>query len=368
MKILHVIESLEVGGAEMVVVQLANQMAISHDVSVCCVKKVGPLQERLSDRISVCCLHKKEGNDFRIPLAIASHVKAESFDVVHSHNWGVFFDSVLGARFGGARSIVHTAHGNFLPYPNSMSGKIKKHIRRAMDKFASFFLDELVTVSSYIRGQIIGFLGLDPKKISTIYNGIALNDFGRNVNSDQRQNNGEIVFTAVGRLASVKNYPMLIRAFAVAQEQTETKLKLWFVGDGPERKDLERLTTQLGIIDSVTFMGFKDNIKEILLDSDVFMLTSHYEGVSIALLEAMATGLPVIATSVGGNVEVVVDKQSGILIPDNDIKNCVAAMVKMANDEILRRDFGNNASERVGQIFNLDNTVHKYLAIYSRSN
>jgi len=361
MNIIHIIESLEIGGAEMMTVHLANKMASYHNVTICCIKNIGPLAERLSPQIPVTCLNKPEGNSFRTPLILAKLIRKGGYNVVHSHSWGAFFDVALAARLAGTKKIIHTAHGDFIHYPNSIIGASKKQLRRAMDNFASIFIDKIITVSKYIENSLKQYF-FTRVSSQTIYNGINI----INTKYTKPKSKKEIVYCTVGRLAPIKNYPMLIQAFHNAQKRTNIKLRLTFVGDGPVREELEAITTRLGLHSNIDFLGFQNNVGQILERSHVFILTSRYEGISVALLEAMAMRLPVIATAVGGNTEVILHNKTGILIPDNNIEACTAGILRLAQDDMLREKFGENGLQRVLQTFDIDATAKRYLAIYSK--
>lgn len=365
MKILHIIESLEIGGAEMVVVKLANSMAGFHEVSICCVKTTGPLVERLNKGIKVYCLSKKEGNDLRIPFKIARLVRKGDYNVVHSHNWGIFFDAIMGARLGGAAKILHTSHGNFLKYPETMRGQINRRIRWIMDRFALLFLDQVVTVSLFIKKQITDYFYLNPEKIEVIYNGIEVPS--PQIRTPHKKSEKEdFIFVFVGRIAAVKNLSMMLRALAELIKNTDKRISLWIIGDGPEKTSLEDLSKNLKIFDKVKFWGFRNDIKELLNKSDVFMLTSHYEGISIALLEAMASSIPAIVTDVGGNGEIIRNGKNGFLVPDNDVEACFLAMKKITDNHTMRIEMAQNARKTVNDRFSLESSVESYFLNYSK--
>jgi sugar transferase (PEP-CTERM/EpsH1 system associated) len=363
MKILHVVESLEMGGAEMVAVNLINSMREEHDLIVCCIKKEGPFVKRIACNIPIFCFDKGEGNDVKIPFRLAKIIRQNRIDVVHSHHWGVFCEAAWGGRMGGAKTIIHTAHGDLSHFSSNC---LKKKVRRITERVSAILVDKIVTVSEYIRAQILSELSISPRKIMTIYNGIdTTNGVLPNFQKEAEERN-ELTLVTVGRLSTVKNYKMLLKAFKLAQDMTSLSMRLIFVGDGPEKVILEGLADRLRIANRVSFLGFRNDVERILASSDIFVLSSHYEGISMAILEAMRAGLPVIATSVGGNVESVKDEHTGVLVPDNDHGKFSEAIVKLASDSEKRKCLGLNGIRHVKETFNLKNSVKNYLNVYMR--
>jgi sugar transferase (PEP-CTERM/EpsH1 system associated) len=358
MKILHVIESLEIGGAEMFVINLVNQMPKEYEQSICCIKKIGPLENRLSRDIRVFCLNKKEGNSLSVPFRLAKIIRHGGYDVVHSHNWGVLIESLVGGRLGGARCIIHTAHGIMEHYSKN---KIKKHLRKIAERVMAFFLDKLVTVSDQLRGQIISDLSISSKKIMTVYNGVICRDDSKHI----IKNNNMVTLVSVGRMVPVKNYQMLIKAFKIAEEKCSIPIRLIFVGDGPERKRLEQIKDDMKLGEKVIFYGYRDDTEKIMCESDIFVNSSFYEGISIAILEAMKESIPVIATSVGGNKEIIEDNFSGLLVPNNDAEKFSKAIVELVNDFEKRKRIGQNSKVIVSNRFNLNKTLDDYARLYN---
>jgi glycosyltransferase involved in cell wall biosynthesis len=164
---------------------------------------------------------------------------------------------------------------------------------------------------------------------------------------------------SVGRLAPVKNYALLIRAM-----DDLPNAKLILVGDGPLKDDLEHQVKALGLAHRVHFMGERHDVPALLHASDLFVMSSDNEGVSKALLEAMALGLPCVATAVGGNPEVVIDEVTGWLFQKNDRHGLVERVQRLVGDPDLMMRMGNAGAQRTRDCFSMDACVQKYLDLY----
>jgi sugar transferase (PEP-CTERM/EpsH1 system associated) len=177
-----------------------------------------------------------------------------------------------------------------------------------------------------------------------------------------------VVVGAVGRLQAVKNQVDLARAFVRALDLApalRSRLRLVITGDGPLRPSVEGILAPAGVSELAWLTGARDDVPEVLRALDVFVLPSLGEGISNTILEAMATGLPVIATDVGGNRELVEDGRTGVLVPAGDVDALAAAIVRYA-DETTARAAGLAARERVLRLFSLDAMVANYASLYQR--
>lgn len=353
--ICHVIESLEFGGAEKVVVDLANASVADHDITVCCLKREGQLRADLAAQIPVICLHKTEGNDYRLPARLAAELRARKVDVVHTHNWGTFVEGTIAARLANAKAL-HSVHGSYAPVASGLVAHVKRRVRHAAERVVAHWCERIVTVSHSIARDIQHDMGLPADRIQTIHNGIALAAV-----VPPSKNPAGVHFISVGRLVAVKNHAMMLRAFAQLNDRAELTL----VGDGPERRALERLAQELGIAARVRFLGFRQDIPLLLSQADVFLVSSHYEGISIAVLEAMRASLAVVATTVGGVPETVIDGKTGLLVAANDEAALAAAMQRMF-DPILRARLGGNGYEYLQREFSLDAMTDAYAVLYRR--
>lgn len=360
MRILHIIESLEFGGAEKVVISLANSMAGTHEIAICCVKTIGALGPEVDTRIRVSCLNKGEGNDYLMPFRLARIIRRNAYDVVHTHEWGVFLEGGLAGFLARAPALVHTAHGPYTAYPDTPGSRVKISLRHFLERLISRCFHRIATVSDSIREYIVREIGIDPRIVITVHNGIPVDDDL----PDARSGTGEVAFIAVGRLAEIKNHQLMLRAFHETLK-SGVQARLIIVGDGPERERVDDYRRANRLESKVTLLGFRSDVGELLSKASVFILTSRYEGISIALLEAMRAGLPVVATRVGGVPETVHDGETGLLVELDDLPGLVKAMLRLAQSAELRREMGRRGRDFLVEEFSLAAMSARYAKLYS---
>ena len=364
MRIVHLIESLEFGGAEKVVVTLANAMAREHEVSVCCAKRAGELARDLHSGIRVHCLDAREGNDLRVLFRLAALVRREGTQVLHSHNWSLFLEAAIGAKRGGVPILVHTVHGPYLSHVPGWKGLLKRGLRRRLERSMAPRFRTIAAVSDSIARYVTDEIGLPAERLVTVHNGIpeiipGSDRAGRATLED----GGAFTFLTIGRLAAVKNQALLLRAFARVLRSLP-RARLVVVGDGPERAALASLVEDLGLGDAVSLPGFRTDVRDFLAEADVFVLSSRHEGISMALLEAMQAGLPIVATRVGGVPETVIDGDTGLLVAPEDGDALAAAMLRLARLPDLRAAMGRSGRALQAREFSLQGMTERYLQIY----
>jgi glycosyltransferase involved in cell wall biosynthesis len=356
--ILHIIESLEFGGAEKVVLQLANGMSKKANVSICVTKREGDLLSDVNDDVVVHALNSREGNDYSVISKIARIIKDNNIDVVHGHNWSVFIEAALASKYAGVDRFVHTIHGPYMSYDETILSKLKIYLRHVIERILSLFVYRFISVSDSIKNYMSNQIGINEKRIQTIHNGIK--GLLKKDRTDVSENTINLI--SVGRVAKIKNHKLLLDALKIASENID--LHLTVVGDGPELENIKKQADDLSLNEKIDFLGFRTDIDDILKNMDICVVTSDYEGISIAILESMSVGLPVIATSVGGNPETVVDNETGILIGKGDKDALALALIKMASDESLRKSMGEAGNKRFYNAFHEDNVLEQYSAVY----
>jgi sugar transferase (PEP-CTERM/EpsH1 system associated) len=364
-RVLHVVDSLRVGGLENGVVNLVN--ALDEKVfqsSICCLRTTGGLQKRLRDPgIKVFELHQKvKDNLFPRMRRILTD---ESIDIVHSNGYGTFFDSVVGAQLARTPFIVHCIHGI---YWRDM-GKMKMR-RRIMQRLLSLRTHKLYAVADFLREYYIHVVGVPARRIDTIYNGVDIEAYApidQNARRDEKVKlgfpAGQILIGAVGTLYWVKDPQIFLKAASLVVRERDDVSFVW-VGDGPLRDQLHKVARELNLEGKLTFLGSRDDVPRILAALDVFVLPSLIEGFSYSILEAMASGLPVVATDVGGNAELIQDGVSGYLMPTKKPRLLADILLRLASDESLRTQLGQRARQRVEENFSLQGMVQTYQQMY----
>lgn len=365
---MHIIESLEFGGAEKVVVHLANMLSKQCQVSICLTKRKGELVNQLNKNIKVYFLDTGEGNNLELPKKLTQLIVSEKVDILHSHDWGVYLESALAVKRANRAKLIHTVHGHYTSYSPGWKSTIKKIVRHFLERRASNYTFKLVPVSDSIKEYIVKDIGILSEKIKRIHNGIA--DFDNpfvsktpDTRTEDSQSEKSLKLITVGRIAKIKNYPLLLNAFAIAVKEHK-KILLEVVGDGPELDRLIELAKQLEIEEYVNFAGFQTNISERLAANDVFVLSSDYEGISIAILEAMSLSMPVIATSVGGVPETVEHDKTGYLIKNQNVQDYAEAIISLAHSKSKRIGLGKQARLHFENHFHESVVLKQYIALY----
>ncbi len=370
-KILHVVHSLEVGGLENGVVNLLNRMdagRFSH--IVCCLTKGGKFADRIQASDVELIELQLPRSQFRFPLVrLAKLFRGIAPDVMHSRGWSAI-DAAFAARLSGVPFIVHAEHGREHSDIDGANWK-RNQIRRV----AGRLVDRYVIVCDFFRPWLRKSCGVDERKIVHIPNGVDTEKFFPLL-SDQRswpalrclrQSAGlpaeGVLVGSVGRLDPVKDFPTLLKGFA------ELKIRLpaatlVVVGDGPIRSDLTRMAHDLGLDSAVIWLGARTDIPALMRCFDIFVQTSIVEGMSNTILEAMATGLPIVATSTGGNPELVRNDSNGILVPVGDIQRLAEALERYVVNAALRKAHGSSSRHRALSEFDLSVMVSRYSELY----
>ena len=362
-KVLHVFHSFNMGGLENGVVNLINQSnAGRFQHEVCCLSTTGVAEKRLEGDVPLFEMHKREGNDWRMVLRLIRLIKSRRPHIVHTRNWGGV-DAIVVAMVAGVPTIIHGEHGWNLDDPRGQNSR-RRRIRRFLAPLVSHF----ITVSADIQNWLTRDVGIKKEKIGVILNGVDTDKFCPGEQADLKRALGfstsDCIVGCVGRFDPVKNHQLLIKAFARLNHE-QHPLCLFFIGDGPERGSLAALRDTLPCRDRIHFLGRRDDVADILHAMDIFVLPSRSEGVCNALLEAMATGLPIVATAVGGNTELIQDGATGLLVPSDDEDALVHALTMFLEDVSgMRGQIGMNARKRSEEVFSLRRMVKAYESLY----
>ncbi|MEN6474581.1 MAG: glycosyltransferase [Syntrophaceae bacterium] len=362
LRVMHVLESLEIGGLENGVVNIANNIdAGRFETVICCIRREGPLKMCLKPQVKVICLNKKPGFDPMTALTVARLCRQEKISVMHTHGWAAgLYCGVIGARMAGVPAILNGEHGVFY---------LDKKRRLIAQKLLFSLTHTIVPVSLDLKKDIIRHLGTDPAKIVPIMNGVDTDQYKPD-DAARRMwrkhfafSDSDVVIGTVGRLVPIKDYATLLHAGArIIQKQPATKLV--FIGDGQQRDELVQLAASLGITVNVRFMGARNNVSELLNMLDVFALTSIDEGLSNSILEAMSTGKPVVATSVGDNSEIVIEGKTGFLVPVGCVEALTEALLK-CTDISTAKHMGAAARQYIEDNFSLQRMIRNYENLYT---
>jgi sugar transferase (PEP-CTERM/EpsH1 system associated) len=333
---------------------------------VCALRILGANADRLPrDRVRVMCLGKKDTDSPVQAPALARAIREVKPDIVHSRNWGAV-EGVFAGKWVGSCALVHSEHGL---EPDTT---IKEPWRRTCFRRVAYELaDRVVSVSHQLREFHAKRTAFPARRITVIHNGVDSKRFFPNPTARARVreelgfSSAEFCIGCVGNLSPVKDYPTLIAAVGeVAQACRDWRLVI--IGDGPERQKLEGLLhAHPDWSDRVSLLGLSHRVPELLNGMDVYVLPSIIEGISNALLEAMATGLPVVATATGGNPEVVIDGECGLLVPVGDFRRLAEQLLWLRARPDLRERLGQNALRRVREEFSIESMIRQYEQLYT---
>jgi len=360
--LLFVNHSLAMGGIETMLVDMIRLLPrdqFSPEVAV--FESGGSLEAVLEERgVPVHRLNKKEGVDAGLFLRLRQLIREREIKVVHSHNYSAWIYACVAARSAGGIVHVHTEH--------SVVENVGR--RYLMQRWLSKLTSHVVAVSQHVHDVMIDGIGVAPTRVKLIANGVNTDRFApdmairRSARADIGLLDDDIAIGIVARLVPVKNHSLLLRAAAPLLKDENLSAKAVIVGDGPERAALESLAAELGVSRRVIFLGERRDTEKLLNAMDIYVLSSISEGMNLTLLEAMSAALPVVATDVGGNGELVENGISGHLVNLGDIDAMTGRLRELAHSPTLRREMG--AAGRMSIIRRFDERVMigHYLTLY----
>jgi glycosyltransferase involved in cell wall biosynthesis len=355
---------MQVAGAEMLVTEIVRRMAGLFEPTIFCLDGLGPLGEQLRhEGVDVVNLERRPGRDYRAVWRMARLIQKRGIDVVHAHQYTPFFYAALTKLvMRGRFRLILTEHGRH--FPDIVSPRRRLVNRWLLGPMA----DAITGVCQFSADSLAKNDGFSGKKIAVIDNGIVLDryrpvdDLGE-IRARLGLDPARRCIGSIARFHPVKDQAMLLRAFArVATAREDVDLLL--VGDGPLRETLTDLSRSLGIERRVRFLGIRADVPDILRALDVFALTSVSEAASLTLLEAMASGVPVVVTAVGGNPELVRHGTDGLHVPRGDASATAEAILQILSDPVTASDMGKSGRQRVVERYQLDNSVAAYLKLY----
>ncbi|MGH2396869.1 MAG: glycosyltransferase [bacterium] len=359
----YVVNSLNPGGTERLVVEMSCAFSTDYNVEVVCLDEPGSWANDLRTRgIPVHVLWRQAGLDLTMAAKLAERFRRHKTRIVHAHQCTPWFYSALSRLVYREPRLLFEEHGRFYP-------EVRKSPRVLVNRaLVRRLTHRIVAVSADIRQRLVRYEGLDAGEIEVVYNGVAapplLEPDKRNA---LRRELGfgplDFIVGTVGRFDSIKNLPMLIASLEASGRQIPS-LRGLLVGHGPGLLDIHALAQRGAMADRIVFTGYRDDARTLVQCLDLFVLSSFSEGTSMALLEAMAVGLPVAVTSVGGNPEVVVANQTGWTVPSGSTDELTQVFLKAVNDPHKRRQFAEAGRRRFQEHFAIDRMLEAYAQRY----
>lgn len=366
--VVHIIHRLAVGGMENGLVNLINNTHPDrYRHAIISMTNITDFRSRIrTPGVKCYALGKKPGKDLMVFFRLWKQLRALHPDIVHTRNLSAI-EGQVPAFFAGIKHRVQGEHGWDV---DDINGNNKKNIW--IRRILQIFIHRWIALSLEGRSYLLKKVGVDENRVHHICNGVDIGRFhtqdnARSTFPDGFAPEGTLVFGTVGRSEVVKDQMTLVRAFVELlkiRADNRDLARLVIIGDGTQRKALEQTAKEAGIAELVWFAGFRDDIPQLLPAFDVFVLPSLAEGISNTILEAMASGVPVVATRVGGNLELVSEGVTGHLVPSADPTTLAAVMGRYLDAPGLAKDQGDASRRRAEQEFSLQVMVKKYLAVY----
>lgn len=367
--IVHIIFKLATGGLENGLVNLINIMPRErYRHAIVSLTDVTDFRERIvRDDVPVVALHKKPGHDMGVYWRAWKALRTLRPDVVHTRNFPAL-EFLAVSACAGLAARVHGEHGREI-YDLAGTNRIHNMFRRMINPLVCRY----VAVSRDLAEWLVGTVGVPLQKVTHIYNGVDTARFHPCRTRDLPGappgffSSNPLVIGTVGRMQQVKDQITLVRAFAHLLKtvpEARQVVRLIMVGDGPLLEESQRILNSEQCASCAWLTGARSDVAEILHSFDVFVLPSLAEGISNTILEAMASGLPVIATRVGGNVELIEEGRTGFLVPAADPVGMALALRRYLDDPQLSIRQGAEARRKVESEFGLNVMVARYLAMY----
>jgi glycosyltransferase involved in cell wall biosynthesis len=358
--VLHLIETTEPGGAETMLLKIATGLD-KEFFSLGGVLGPGWISAELERRnIPVFYLPLRRSFDLGWVKRLQRIIRERQVRLVHSHEFTTNCYATLAAKNEGI-PIICTVHGkNYYP---------ERYYRRTAYRWVAKNASAFVAVSDDLKRFLHRRLRISNKRIRTVANGIEAEQFDdpcldrEKIRRQLGIRNDTVVIITVAALSAVKGHADLLVA---AKEVMRCQKNVMFliVGEGPLETDLRRLSEELGVSPAVRFLGFRDDVPALLRASDIFTLTSYSEGQPVSVLEAMASGLPLIATAVGGTPELVAEGVNGHLVQPRCPRVLADTICRLARDSASRRSLGEAGCALVRKEFSVKRMIAEYAAIY----
>jgi sugar transferase (PEP-CTERM/EpsH1 system associated) len=365
--IAHVVYRFDYGGLENGVVNVINglpEAAFRH--AIIALTEASDFQRRIRRHdVSVHALNKRQGKDPGAYMRLFRLLRQLRPAIVHTRNLGTL-DCTLVARLAGVPSRIHGEHGWDTYDPDGTNRKY-----RALRRMLNPTIDRFVTVSRELEQWLVQNVGIRAAKVQRICNGVNTDVFQPRASRERQLLPAErfppqsIVVGSVTRFQEIKDPLNLVRGFIAARRDPRGKsLRLLMIGDGALRAPAQALLDEAGESANAWLPGSRDDVAPLLRDMDVFALSSRREGISNTVLEAMASGVPVVASATGGNLELIEDGRTGTLVPPADSEAIARALLSYAVDDGMRDRHGHAARARAEREYSLRRMLSDYENLY----
>jgi len=362
---MHLLWALNAAGMENGVINVCNRLPRDQFSASICTMKAGGSAESRVDRGRVELFHVPRyfGNDPTLPLRLALLLRRKRVDILHAHLWGTLIEGLAAAKLAGVRTVIHGEHGKIADRPRQIFAQ----------RWAWRKVKQVLAVSSALADRMSRVVGFPRDAIQVFPNGVDSDRFrpSDTPKSELRRQfglpPGGLLIGMVARLVGFKDHAGVLRAVANLRKRG-LDAHLALAGDGPLGDELKRLAHELDIAAYVHFLGQLPRVEPLLGALDVFVSnSSHNEGMSNAMLEAMASGVPVVATRVAASPELLDEGRAGLLIPPRDAESSVQALRQLAHAPDMRISLGRAGRQRIVQRYGISTMVKSYSELYMRA-
>lgn len=357
--IVHIVFRFDYGGLENGVVNVINGLSggpFRHIVVA--LTEATEFADRLRDGVAVKSIGKKPGKDFGAYVRLYRLLRQLRPDIVHTRNIGTL-DCAFVAFLARVPIRIHGEHGWDVFDPDGTSPKYR-FMRRVLYRF----VQRIVAVSEDLQRWLVEVVGLPERKIRHICNGVDTERFRPAQENERTAECDDVVIGSVTRFSAIKDPLNLVEAF-IELRRSDSSARLVMIGDGELHQQAKRRLTEAGLVNSNWLPGSRDDIGQQLRKMDIFVLGSLREGISNTVLEAMASGLPIIASDTGGNRELIENGVNGRLVPPGDQKALANAIRDYVQDAEQRTRHGSTSRDRALSLFSIDTMVDNYQALYN---
>ncbi|MFZ5892886.1 MAG: glycosyltransferase [Myxococcota bacterium] len=360
--VVHVIDELPPDGAERLLADMLRHRSNRFRFSVVCVIKTGGLADEIRNMgVPVELIARKGKFDPGLILRLARWFRKEDVKVVHTHLFTADSYGRVAARLAGVPAVFSTAHNTVV-----CEGKPQKAVHWAL----SWISTRVVACSEEVGRVMRSQDHLPASRLTVIANGIDIDRFkganGEGVRQEFSVPDGMPLIGVVGRLHPAKGHTDLLAAMAQLKKEGIAP-KCLIIGSGEIRAQLEEEMRALGLEDHVVFTGQRKDVPRILAALDVLAMPSRWEGLPIALLEAMSMSLPIVATRVSGIPDVIQDGENGLLVHPAQPTELAGALRRVLTDPALREKLGKNALKTLKQHYDVTRTGRAYEALYAQA-
>jgi glycosyltransferase involved in cell wall biosynthesis len=361
--ICQLLHGLRIGGAEVLAAGLARRFHGVFRFLFVCLDELGSLGQQLREEgFPVWLLRRQPGVDWQCSWQLAKLLRHEQVDLLHAHQYTPFFYGMTARVLCRRPPVLFTEHGRWYP-------DVRRRKRILANRLLLERRDRVVGVGQSVRQALIDNEGFPSARVQLIYNGVAMAPFAQAraerapVRLELGVGDGDVVILQVARQDALKDHATAIRTLARVVGQG-VKARLVLVGEGPEEPEIREIVQQQKLDSHVRFLGLRTDIARLLSAADLVLLTSVSEGIPLTLIEAMAMGLPVVSTRVGGVQEVVEEGKTGMLAPRGEDAALAEGVLRLAHDPALRDQMGELGRQRARTLFSDDLMHDRYYRLY----